>query len=317
MEVKLLDSKDFYLWDGFLDQSPQGSLFAKTWYVSALQIEFDVYVVMKNAAVLGGILIAKDKWGYNINPVFGKYLGVCYADFEGSAYTVETNKRKVLKALFPKLNALKSFEFTFHPNFKNWMLFQRNNFQQTTNYTYRIAFNSQSRDEILQGMHTRLRNKIVKVQKEDLEFRAIPDFHAVLPLFQQTFKKQNIKFPIENKILQNLLTVLHQQNSLEIIGAYKNNKLQSAIGLFYDKKVAYLMLNGVQEDSINGSNEALVFASIQWAQENGLLTFDFEGSMLPKIESFYRQFGGELTPYYKIWKQSKMRQLRQLKQKVF
>ena len=30
--------------------------------------------------------------------------------------------------------------------------------------------------------------------------------------------------------------------------------------------------------------------------------FDFEGSMLKPIESFYLKFGGELTPYMKIWK---------------
>jgi len=29
--------------------------------------------------------------------------------------------------------------------------------------------------------------------------------------------------------------------------------------------------------------------------------YDFEGSMLPGVEQFYRRFGGELTPYYRIW----------------
>jgi hypothetical protein len=30
----------------------------------------------------------------------------------------------------------------------------------------------------------------------------------------------------------------------------------------------------------------------------GIKYFDFEGSMLPQIEIFFRGFGGQLVPYY-------------------
>ena len=35
-------------------------------------------------------------------------------------------------------------------------------------------------------------------------------------------------------------------------------------------------------------------------EELGLNQFDFEGSMVPPIELFFRKFGGKLTPYYTV-----------------
>ena len=31
-----------------------------------------------------------------------------------------------------------------------------------------------------------------------------------------------------------------------------------------------------------------------------LNVFDFEGSMIPSIEKYFRKFGGEITPYYSL-----------------
>jgi len=61
-------------------------------------------------------------------------------------------------------------------------------------------------------------------------------------------------------------------------------------------------------------NEVLIHEGILWADKTGLKCFDFEGSMIPAVESFYRQFGGKLQPYHLIWKKSRKRKLRKLKQ---
>ena len=92
--------------------------------------------------------------------------------------------------------------------------------------------------------------------------------------------------------------------------------LGAVLGLFYDNRTAYLILNGVTDaNGERGVNEELIHEGILWADKTGLKCFDFEGSMVPSIESFYRQFGGKLTPYNLIWKGSKKKKLRQLKQR--
>jgi hypothetical protein len=50
-----------------------------------------------------------------------------------------------------------------------------------------------------------------------------------------------------------------------------------------------------------GANSFLILKTIEFASKVSK-GFDFEGSMIKSIERFYRGFGGELTPYYQIWK---------------
>jgi hypothetical protein len=43
-----------------------------------------------------------------------------------------------------------------------------------------------------------------------------------------------------------------------------------------------------------------MWAAIKFAKDLGLRSFDFEGSISPDIEKYFRGFGGTLTPYYQI-----------------
>jgi hypothetical protein len=45
-----------------------------------------------------------------------------------------------------------------------------------------------------------------------------------------------------------------------------------------------------------------MWKSILHARQLGLRTFDFEGSMIPEVERYFREFGGKLIPYYEISK---------------
>lgn len=315
MTVTTLQEAAFDDWNAFVDTSPQCSLFAKTWYLQALNVSFEILICVKKEKIKGGIVLTKDRWGYCINPVLCKYLGIFFSPFEGNSYTIESRQREVQNALLEHIGSIGSFEYTFHPSYSNWMPFERAGFKQTTRYTYLIQLVNLQEAELIEQLNGRLRNKVLKANAS--MFKEIDDFHTALPIFEATYKNQGIDLPISKDRLVGLVAELKKRSAFHLIGAYDDqNKLQAALGLFYDDKTAYLILNGVDESAENGANEALIFNGIQWAKQKGLKTFDFEGSMIPSIESFYRQFGGQLTPYFKIWKDSKQRTLRNLKQKI-
>jgi hypothetical protein len=317
MIVQQLDTANFAEWDDFILLSPQYSIFAHTWYVAALGVKFDIFVVRADDAIVGGILLPKDKWKYYINPIFSKYLGVFFGDFVGNAYTVESRKRKVLKALMPMLNSLSSFEYTFHPNFGNWMQFHKAGFKQTTLYTYKLALAQKDGAALLKDFYPRLRNKVLNAQQSDFVVNPLELSTEVIDLLQQTYTTKGNTFPIALPQLNNLLRVLLDRNALQLTGVFKENRLLAVLGLVHDGQTAYLIFNGLKADVADkGANELLVFEGLKWATEQGLQCFDFEGSMVPNIESFYRQFGGILTPYHKIWMESNQRSLRNLKQKL-
>jgi hypothetical protein len=54
------------------------------------------------------------------------------------------------------------------------------------------------------------------------------------------------------------------------------------------------------------------------ARSKGIEVFDFEGSMIPSVEKFFRSFGGELRPYYSVnksnfWKEVLLKKGRRAK----
>ena len=75
-----------------------------------------------------------------------------------------------------------------------------------------------------------------------------------------------------------------------------------AVWIAWDEKRAYYLLGGY--DQSGKSNNAVALAmwrAIQFtANDLKLPEFDFEGSMIPAIERFFRKFGGTLTPTYTL-----------------
>jgi lipid II:glycine glycyltransferase (peptidoglycan interpeptide bridge formation enzyme) len=63
-------------------------------------------------------------------------------------------------------------------------------------------------------------------------------------------------------------------------------------------------LVGALDKNVKAKNAGAICLhdSIVRAQEKGIKVFDFEGSSIPAIESFFRSFGGELTHYFNIRK---------------
>jgi lipid II:glycine glycyltransferase (peptidoglycan interpeptide bridge formation enzyme) len=217
----------------------------------------------------------------------------------------------------PVLKSLSSFEYSFHPNFGNWMQFHKEGFKQTTAYTYITALEQKDSAALLKEMYPRLRNKIMNAQQMGWVVQPLTVRDVVMDLLEQTYTAKGNKYPISIARLKDFMHVLEAQNALQLTGVFKDNELAAVLGLVYDNNTAYLIFNGVSNSfSDKGVNEFLLFEGMQWAAKKGLKHFDFEGSMVPNIESFYRQFGGVLTPYHKIWMESKQRSLRNLKQKL-
>ena len=79
--------------------------------------------------------------------------------------------------------------------------------------------------------------------------------------------------------------------------------IEAVIYIVFDKKTAYYLAGGATElGRQQGAMHALMGQAIQDAKDKGLDVFDFEGSMLQGIESFFRGFNATLTPYYVVWK---------------
>lgn len=165
-------------------------------------------------------------------------------------------------------------------------------------YTYLIRLD-RTRDEILRGMASVRRRNLQKAAKDGLEVREIQDMSVVGSLVRRTFARQGKK--IDTAILDRILTNPSPEVGRYAFGCYEKDEPLACAFCVHDRSIAYYLLGGYNDsDKHHGAGPMAMWACIQRAQELGLKTFDFEGSMIPAIERYFRSFGGELTSYFTV-----------------
>ena len=141
MNLKVLNKKQYNIWNKFVENSPQGSIFSYSWYLDALQCNYKILVVLESDEILAGIVLPKNEINTYSNPMLDKYLGVLYKNYDKLSHRVIEKQYKIAEQISNHLKKYKSFDYYFHPEFKNWIPFYWNGFCQQTRYTYRINLN--------------------------------------------------------------------------------------------------------------------------------------------------------------------------------
>ena len=301
MKIKKLEKEKYTFWDKFVNNSEQGSIFSKTWYLDSLQVDYEILVIEEKQSIKAGIVLAKNEINTYSNPMLDKYLGVLFEYREGNKQKIVSKEYKYLKLLIFELKKIKSFDFYFHSSFQNWIPFSWNGFTQQTRYSYRIN-NKKSVNEIYGSFHGNLKNDIKNAQKEQVVIKQNILFDELWEQISKTFIRQGSKPPFKKEKLQYFISELEKREVFVSFGAYNNKGNCIAVcGLVYEEKSSYLLLNGIDiNNQIRGANAYMIYKSIKYFHSK-CNYYDFEGSMLLGVEQFYRRFGGELTPYMRIW----------------
>jgi len=303
MEIKFLFETDDEKWNVFVDQSKQGSLFCKTWFLKSLGLSYKILIVVENNEIYGGIILSKWHGLWTFGPM-QKYNGILFSSFNGSKYNVVTLQRSVTRLIIEKLIHLKSFDYYFHPEYSDWLLFYQSGFKEITYYTYRLDLENFDDEKLIENCSPKLRPIIRKAVKDDsIEILHENDPEFFYNLNNKTFKKQGGNIPISMNRFLSIYSALKEKNCIKLYSCKnKNGNKTAVLGSVYDNRSAYLMFSGFDPESKeNGHNELLIYTAILEAKKS-VNMFDFEGSMLTGVESFYRKFGGIMTPYFRIYK---------------
>lgn len=171
-------------------------------------------------------------------------------------------------------------------------------FKVVPGYTYVVGLNEPI-DNIRGNMSAEKRNDINKATRDGLLVEQVNNFEVVKSLVFKTFLRQELSVNKDylSKILFEFAT---GDNSFAFV-TFKDNSPIAASFCVYDKETAYYLLGGYDyEKKHHGAGALATWEAIKYAQQLGLKYFDFEGSMVPQIERYFRGFGGRLTPYYRI-----------------
>jgi hypothetical protein len=165
-------------------------------------------------------------------------------------------------------------------------------------YTYRLDL-EQSEVDIFNGYEDKLKSQLRDFNPSSVRFESLNAKNAAL-IFKELEEKNALAHP---ELASRLCDALgkHGGEIITVVGQ-KGTPLASAATVKSDGLTYYLFGGVNPEGRQAGAGPMALHASILRAKESQSHTFDFEGSMIPGVERYFRQFGGEIVPYYSLTK---------------
>ncbi len=169
-----------------------------------------------------------------------------------------------------------------------------------TRYSYLIDL-SQAQETLWDNLSSQKRKSVNKAAKDGLVIKESNDYELIHTLIIQSLKRNGL-YKNTEVIRRILFSFASPNNSFSYV-AYQNNRPIGATFCVIDGGKAVYLFGGFDADNKHhGAGVSCMWHSILKARSLQLRYFDFEGSMNADIERYFREFGGNIVPYYNIQK---------------
>lgn len=250
----------------------------------------------------GGFCVLEERrFGLKIlrNPPFTREIGPFFESRAQNAAARTNEERAVAKAMATFFNesgaAVVSVGLSL--KFRDALPFYWGGFKVIPKYTYRIELQG---DDLLGAMSVDRRKNIRKARKDGVSVTELTGGDELRSLALGTFARQ--RKSINHRALSHVLRQFPPgQQSFGYLAHYKG-KAVAGVYVVHDADTAYYLIGGYRDDGHHGAGALAMYHAIVRAQEMGLAVFDFEGSVVPAIERYFRGFGGRLTPVLSVHK---------------
>ncbi len=307
---RLLTKEEFPAWNRFIDEHPEGTIFQKTTWLELINPEIEIYVVFEENDIIAGVALIKTKknsiTGFHIPP-YTQYFSPLYGKKDVSKNSL-TEEHICLKAILENLKDAGHFDFKLPKGHQSILPYYWKGFESSVSITHII---SGTLADYLKDLN---KNKVRELKKLQLQVSSgeitieenITEFELT-HLLQQTVERKG--FDAKSAIAVKLVMKAGPAMAKKIIIRSREHGLL-AFGFFpYDNKAVYNLINAsvrVTDPVLKTVNLLLLYQAIEFAL-NSNRTFDFEGSMLPGVETFCRLMGGRQVPVYRVQKSSSLR----------
>ena len=127
------------------------------------------------------------------------------------------------------------------------------------------------------------------------------DVETFLRLNDMVFARQGIRAPYDHAYVRRLDRVCAERGQRHILIARDAaGRAHAGLYVVFDESAAYYLMTGTDpEHKSSGALSLLTWEAIQRAGETSK-TFDFEGSMMRRVEPFVRSFGAVQKSYFNV-----------------
>ncbi|MDR3156981.1 MAG: hypothetical protein LBT69_03605 [Lactobacillales bacterium] len=305
-----MNSKEKYVQICESDKGKQIPIFSKYWWMDTVcgSDNWDVWIYEKSGtvfAVMPYYWEQRGKYKYITRPVLTQNNGIIFFYPSNQKYTRRLSfEEEIINSAVEFIDNLDVdvYEQQYRYTFDNFVPFYWNNFSALTRYTFVIE-DTTDIEKIFNNFDSKMKNCVRKGRKETSVFIddiSIDDFYSE---HKKIYLKQSMECPISYDLWFRLYRVCKEYNCCKILCARDNNdNVHSILFMIWDSESVYLLLGGsMPQFSWSNSYSMLIFESIKMASKMGL-AYDFEGSVISKINRSYREFGGIQKSYFRVRK---------------
>ncbi len=274
---------DLKKWDTCIDQSINSIVYAKSYYLNYMSPDWDALILGDYEAIMPVTWRKKWQVKYLAQPAFTQQLGIFYKK-EISL----TNLHIFLEEL-KKRFALIDISFNYgNILFKGLPI--RCNLVLDLNHSF---------DEIKKGFRKDL---IIRAVKNNLEYNISDEYKLGIKFFKESYNEINGVRPQDYTQLGKLCKQLLQQKLLiiPIVKSAEGQLLSIALMVKDEKRIYYILGATSAKGKRVDANAFLLYETIRRFSKTKLL-FDFEGSDIPQIKSFFKKFN-PLEQLYPVFK---------------
>lgn len=299
-EVRPLTEDEWPLWDDLVDESPRGTVFHKSFWLEASGKSFVIYGYFRGNELYAGIPLSyRVKFGIRMahQPLLTPYSGVLYKERDAKYVSKLSAEKEASRKIAQRLKSdFHLVRFYFSPGPVDLQPFIWEGFSPGIMYTYIIQLDKSSED-IWKAMEDNVRNHIRKARKDGITVIQSDDFDQTLNLVEKTFARQNTKVRYKSTASSYNQVLRKRSQCKSFLAKDKDGDYIAAAYIVWDNSRSYYILGGYDsEKSHSGALALALWEAIEFTkQELSLEEFDFEGSMIPQVERFFRGFGGQLT----------------------
>jgi Acetyltransferase (GNAT) domain len=287
-------------YDELVAGSPQGSVFARSWWLDAVAPGgWRAHVVE-----LGGARAAwptvhwAGRYGaVHLGAPLTPYLGPILPARAGNPHKARSQEVHLVEALVEAIGRHAHLEARCHPAFSYWTPLAWHGFAQTTRYTWRLA--PGDAEAAFRGLRENVRTDVRKAGRQGITVGegALVDF---LPLRAHTLPAQRAAGATSapGALIRRLDAAAAEHAARTVLVARDGEgRPHAGAYLVHDDRFTYYLMAG-SDPELRGSGAAslVLWTAVERALGRGA-GFDFEGSMLRPVERFFRAFGGDPAPY--------------------
>jgi len=262
--------------------------------------DWQIVVSQDKQGQLNGLLPfqRKMKWGMKacVTPWLTPYSGP-WTNLEENHRNAKSigQHQAITNTLVSKLPKSQIYQFKLRPTLFPAHAWYWAGYNLGTKYTYQLKLDSQ--ENIFSNFKNTIRTALRKIEN-DINVLAIDD-----PEEWQNFVLRN-GTPHYAALTKGMAYKLFHLKESICLKAISNN---SIIGVSYfvkTMKTIYYLIGIRNDDEQNLATTAMLWHIIQEFAGQAF-TLDFEGSMLPSVEPYFRRFGGDPVSYLQVTKQHK------------